>query len=120
MKNKWDIDCLNNLCITITDGAHNSPGTVENGFPMASVKDLTPFGININSCRFISEIDFSKLIKQGCQPKIGDILLSKDGATAIDTVCEIKNDYNVVLLSSIAIIRPDNKKLNSSFLKILF
>ena len=84
---------------------------------MASVKDLTAFGITIETCRLISEKDFTRLVRQGGKPIVGDILIAKDGATALDTVCEIKRPIDVVLLSSVAIIRPNQEKVTSTYLK---
>jgi type I restriction enzyme S subunit len=84
---------------------------------MASVKDMTPFGINLYSCRKISSDDFEKLVRQGCQPKVGDVLIAKDGATALDTVCEVKKSLKAVLLSSIAILRPDRDKVTTQYLR---
>lgn len=108
---------LGDVCIKITDGAHASPKSVPYGKPMASVKDLTRFGININSARHISLADYHALVKQGCRPSVGDVLIAKDGNTALDTVCSIKTNYEVVLLSSVAILKPDPSKIDSDFLK---
>jgi type I restriction enzyme S subunit len=83
---------------------------------MASVKDLTPYGIRLETCRRISSEDFENLVRQGCQPLKGDVLIAKDGATALDTVCEVKRNEEVVLLSSVAILRPNPTIINSSFL----
>jgi len=85
--------------------------------PMASVKDLTPFGINLESCRLISKDDFDALVYQDCKPIVGDVLISKDGASALDTVCEVKQEIDVVLLSSIAILRPDISKIIPAYLR---
>ncbi|MBI2578345.1 MAG: restriction endonuclease subunit S [Candidatus Aenigmarchaeota archaeon] len=112
----FEESALEEVCERITDGSHFSPKSVETGFPMASVKDLNSFGVSIPSCRLISEDDFKKLIRQGCQPEKGDILISKDGATAIDTVCFLKTKPHFVLLSSVAIIRPDPKKISPKYL----
>ena len=83
---------------------------------MASVKDLTSFGIRLETCRRISEEDFEKLARQGCQPYKGDVLIAKDGATALDTVCEVKRNEDVVLLSSVAILRPNLSLIHSGYL----
>lgn len=117
MQEDWTELTLNDVCLRITDGAHHSPKSVEKGLPMASVKDLTQFGINLESCRQISEEDFEKLVHLGCQPEGGDVLIAKDGNSALDTVCEVKKKQDVVLLSSIAILRPNLKKITSSFLR---
>ncbi|CAG0993484.1 hypothetical protein METP3_02797 [Methanosarcinales archaeon] len=116
MNNSWTKTTLEEVCIRITDGAHASPKSVVSGLPMASVKDLTQFGINMETCRHISTNDFNKLVRQGCKPEVGDILISKDGASALDTVCEMRHELNVVLLSSVAILKPNSNKISSSFL----
>ncbi|MBW4639339.1 MAG: restriction endonuclease subunit S [Gloeocapsa sp. UFS-A4-WI-NPMV-4B04] len=117
MKTTWIKATLEDVCVRITDGAHHSPKSIEYGFPMASVKDLTPHGITLETCRHISKEDFENLTRQGCQPEIGDVLIAKDGNSALETVCEIKHKLDVVLLSSVAILRPNNNKINSSFLR---
>ncbi len=116
-KIQWFEATLNDVCVKITDGAHLSPKSVANGMPMASVKDLTSYGINIDSCRQITKEDYDKLVRQGCQPLEGDVLIAKDGATALDTVCVVKKTSEVVLLSSVAILRPDREKIDSLFLR---
>ncbi|MEW6418672.1 MAG: restriction endonuclease subunit S [Nitrospirota bacterium] len=116
MKQKFTVYTLEDVCTKITDGSHHSPKSVPKGLPMASVKDLTGFGINIDSCRHISEEEFSKLVKQNCKPEVGDVLIAKDGASALDTVCLIKRPINVVLLSSVAILRPNPDKVLPSYL----
>ena len=108
---------LQEICLLITDGAHNSPKSVSVGLPMASVKDLSSFGINLQTCRLISENDFNRLVKMNCQPIKGDVLIAKDGASALDTVCEIRNNIDVVLLSSVAILRPNPDFITPTFLR---
>ena len=41
----------------------------------------------------------------------------KDGATALDTVCVVRTPLDVVLLSSVAILRPDQSQIIASFLR---
>ena len=120
MSADWPILTLGDVCEKITDGAHNSPKSVEFGKSMASVKDLTRFGVDLSEARFISEEEFEKLVKQGCQPEVGDVLIAKDGNSALDTVCTVDEPLNAVMLSSVAILRPDKNKLDSDFLKYYF
>jgi type I restriction enzyme S subunit len=120
MAGDWPALTLGELCPIITDGAHQSPKSVDVGMPMASVKDLTRFGVNVAGARHISEKDYISLVKQGCKPQIGDVLIAKDGNSALDTVCTVKDEVEYVLLSSVAILRPDPERLNSDFLKYYF
>jgi Restriction endonuclease S subunits len=117
MKNGWQEKTLRDVCTKITDGSHGSPKSVNSGLPMASVKDLTPHGINLESCRFITKEDFAKLVKYDCRPQKGDVLIAKDGATALDTVCQINEEIEVVLLSSVAILSPNTNVVTTSFLR---
>ena len=116
----WPILTLGDVCEKITDGAHNSPKSVEVGKPMASVKDLTRYGVDLSEARLIPQDDFDKLVKQGCQPEVGDVLIAKDGNSALDTVCTVDEPLDAVMLSSVAILRPDKDKLDSDFLKYYF
>jgi type I restriction enzyme, S subunit len=117
MGSEWRSATLGETCLKITDGAHNSPASVTDGKPMASVKDLTRFGVNLKSARLISQEDFESLVKQGCKPSLGDVLIAKDGNSALDTVCSVDSELDAVLLSSVAILRPNPELLDSHFLK---
>ena len=118
MNSNWLEITLDDVCSKITDGAHHSPKSVDTGKPMASVKDMTPFGLNLRSARLISEEDYEKLAKQGCKPELNDILIAKDGNSALDTVCRVKKTEDVVLLSSVAILRPDCNVIYPDFLRL--
>jgi type I restriction enzyme S subunit len=116
MPNNWPIITLGEACEVLTDGAHASPKDYPGGLPMASVKDMTRWGINIKTCRTISPEDFEAQVRNGCQPLHGDVLIAKDGATCLDTVCEYKQADKIVLLSSVAILRP-SKLIRSGYLR---
>lgn len=115
VNSEWQRLRLDEVCERITDGAHFSPKEDPNGLPMASVKDLTRFGVQIENCKRISKSDFDSLIKQGCSPQKGDVLIAKDGNSALDTVCVYNQDDEIVLLSSVAILRPSSR-VTSDFL----
>jgi type I restriction enzyme S subunit len=112
----WSICMLSEVTEKITDGAHHSPKSEENGFPMASVKDMTTWDIDLTSCRKISKEDYLKLVQMGCRPKIGDVLIAKDGSFLKHTFV-LNEEVDLVLLSSIAILRP-NQKINSHILNL--
>ena len=83
---------------------------------MASVKDFTEFGFDFSNCRRISEEDYERLRKQGCVPEKDDILVGKDGARYFEDIVIYKQDEQPALLSSIAILRADRKKIIPEFL----
>ncbi len=97
---------LESVCSLITDGSHFSPIPQEEGHPIVNAKDIPKGYIDLNSCTRISKKDWELLKKQNCAPKQGDVLLSKDGT--IGRVVFYNNDLGVVVLSSVAILRPKN------------
>ncbi|ERK29777.1 restriction endonuclease subunit S [Clostridium intestinale] len=113
---EWNLVRLGDICLNITDGSHTSPPSVESGYYMASVKDMDEYHFNLKNCRMISETDYLKLVKNGCQPQDGDVLIGKDGARYLEDVFVFKQDIKLVLLSSIAILRPNKNKIISEFL----
>lgn len=104
------------ICLNITDGSHKSPKSVTEGMPMASVKDMRDYGFEINECRNISQEDFNILVKNGCKPKKNDVLLAKDGNTYLDSSFVVRDNQEVVVLSSIAILTPDITKVIPDYL----
>lgn len=102
---------LGEVCKKITDGSHFSPISMKNGFPIATIKNMSDRSIDIRSCRRISKNDFATLIKNGCSPTKGDILFSKDGTVGKNFV--YSQNEQIVLLSSIAIITPNKDKIDS-------
>ncbi|MFA5136342.1 MAG: restriction endonuclease subunit S [Patescibacteria group bacterium] len=115
---EWEVDTLGNRQITklVTDGSHFSPTEIENsGYLIATVENMAPNQLDLESCKNISESDYLNLERNNCKPNKGDVLFSKDGTIGRVLVFGYENK-NIVLLSSIAIIRTDKNKLLPTFL----
>ncbi len=84
---------------------------------MASVKDMHSNGFSLDSIKTISEDDFRKLERSDCRPLINDILIAKDGSY-LKHVFVWNDDVEIVILSSIAILRPNIKKVLPNFLAL--
>lgn len=104
----WRRVALGELCARVTDGAHYSPPSVADGMFMASVRDMRDWGFDLSECRKISDSDYQELVRADCQPLVGDILIAKDGANLNKHTFLIWKDEPIVILSSIAIIRPSD------------
>lgn len=113
----WSVSFLKRFCLKITDGAHFSPKTEFEGRNYISVKDVDEFGnIDLINCKKISQADFDGLVRNGCQPSMKDVLLTKDGT--IGRAAVVKDDNDFVSLSSLGIITPNDKKLDSEYLRL--
>jgi len=111
----WNAATLNDVCSLITDGSHFSPKEDSTGIKrIATVKNMKEYDIDIQSCKKISNEDYKNLVKNGCKPQKTDVLFSKDGTMGI--VHLFNGEENLVLLSSIAILRS-NEKISNYYLK---
>ncbi|MFC2109332.1 restriction endonuclease subunit S [Bacteroidota bacterium] len=110
---------VDDLCLKITDGAHFSPSEFKGGRLMASSKDMTDYGWDFSSIKEIPEEDYKKLVKGDCKPLKDDILIIKDGNNYLKHTFVIKKEIDLVILSSIAILRPDKNKIEPLFFQYL-
>ncbi|MCR9940976.1 restriction endonuclease subunit S [Vibrio owensii] len=100
------------LCLKITDGAHNTPKLVESGFPYLMAKDLTGGQLDFSENRLISEKDHRELYNK-CQPEIGDLLVVNIGAGTGNNVL-VNVDYEFSF-KNIAILKRSTHVLPSYF-----
>ena len=113
---EWEETTLENVSIKITDGSHFSPKTIENGgYPYVTVKNVNDDEIDFENCKYISQKDYDELVKNGCKPLLNDVLFSKDGTVGKVTLIDYEREF--VILSSLAIIRPDVEKILPQYLK---
>jgi type I restriction enzyme S subunit len=108
---------LDEVCLKITDGSHRTPKLLEAGNPFLTVANIKDGRFDFSNVKYIGEKDYRDLVKNDCKPLKGDVLFSKDGT--IGKVLEIKEDKDIVVLSSIAILRPNQDVLNSSYLAFI-
>lgn len=106
---------LIDLCEKITDGSHYSPKATGDGdFPYVTVRDIADDVIDFDNCKRIDGESYNNLLKNGCQPIPGDLLFSKDGTVGKVSLVNYQKDF--VVLSSLAIIRPDQAKVLPEYL----
>ena len=111
---------LEDVCLRITDGSHFSPkDDTEGKYPMLSVKDMGTNGFLYDTCKYINEIDYLKLVANGCKPSVNDVLVAKDGSY-LKTAFVQTQEIEQVILSSIAILTPNPQLLLSYFLAYFF
>ena len=110
---------LSEVCIKVTDGSHFSPKGMQDGYFMASSKDMEENGWNYSDLKRISKDDYDKLVRSDCKPKLNDVLIIKDGNSYLQKVFAIKKEEDIVILSSIAILRPNLSKIDPIYLQYL-
>lgn len=113
---------LADICSVITDGSHFSPSATdsEEYFYMPSVKNMHDNCFDFSSCKRIGKRDYEVLVSNGCQPHLNDVLIAKDGATMLKYVFVVKEEKEIVVLSSIAILRPEMDLIYPEYLAHYF
>ncbi|KPQ18994.1 MAG: type I site-specific restriction-modification system HsdS family specificity subunit [Algoriphagus marincola HL-49] len=115
----WKFVELNSVSEKIQDGSHFSPKLKldkrESGFyPYVTSKNIRNGFLELDNLEFVDK-DFHDSIFNRCDPRKGDLLLTKDGVNtgnvAINTFEE-----PISLLSSVCLIRPKVEFLSVSFL----
>lgn len=76
---------LEDCCTKIQDGAHHSPKQVspvrqENMFPYVTSKNIRNNYMKLDTLTYVTK-DYHDTIYQRCKPELGDVLLTKDGAS---------------------------------------
>ncbi len=86
---------------------------------MYSSKDMLYGGFDDTNIKMISKQDFDRLAAQDCQPLKDDILIIKDGANYLKYVFRVSEKLNAVILSSIAILRPNSSVIDADYFTYL-
>jgi len=116
---RWEKNTIDELCEKVTDGSHYSPKEMTEGYPMASSKDMLENDFDYSSIKKISVVDYDKLVKGDCKPLKGDVLIIKDGNSYLKYIFTIKEEKELVVLSSIAILRPNKTLVDPLFFQHL-
>ena len=94
---------LNDVCELITDGTHQTPTYSDNGYIFLSSKNVTNGIIDWENIKYIPE-ELHKKLYERISPKIGDILLAKNGTTGIAALVDKNIIFDIYV--SLALLRP--------------
>jgi type I restriction enzyme S subunit len=112
---EWEVKKLKEITLRVQDGTHFSPQEIGNGsFKYITSKNIRPGYLKLDTVEYISLEEHQKIYSR-CDTKLGDILLTKDGAST-GAACLNTLDEEVSLLSSVAFIRADPNKAENKFL----
>lgn len=112
---KWPLSTLGEACEKITDGTHHSPSIQPTGIPYVTAKHLKEDGLDFFADPwFIAEEEHQQIFSR-CDPRPGDVLYIKDGATTGIAVIN-QYDFEFSMLSSVALLRPRSTRLEAAYL----
>ena len=114
----WEKCHFGDVTTKITDGEHGTVPRVEKGegYLYFMARNITKDGnIDLTETSYVPEETHRKIYKR-CNPETGDILLVCVGATIGKCTIVPKDFEEFCMARSVALIKPDNQKVNSTFL----
>ncbi len=115
----WVEKSLEEVCYKITDGTHHSPKTqfterAPGRFPYITSKNIRNNFMDLSNVAYIEQA-FHEEVYARCQPSMGDVLLTKDGAnTGNVTLNTLDEPFS--LLSSVCLIKTNQSRVKAAFL----
>lgn len=107
---------LADLCTLVTDGTHDTPKRVEQGFPLIKAKEIVGGTIDFETCDQISEKDHLRVIARS-NPERGDTLFAHIGAS-LGEAAYVKTN-RPFSIKNIALFKPDPAKIDGRYLYYL-
>ena len=113
----WSWKKLGEICNKITDGFHNTPPKVLNGFPYILATHVKSDKVDWDNCYYVDEKHHRELYNKTL-PKKGEILLVNIGA-GCGTPAIIDVDYEFSF-KNVAILKFTQSKVYNQYLKYYF
>ncbi|HHX68634.1 MAG TPA: restriction endonuclease subunit S [Gallicola sp.] len=110
----WSFTSLKYLSNKITDGTHQTPNYIHEGYPFISIKDISSGKIDLTNCKYISSEEYKTLSKHTKIEK-GDILFCRIGTLGKPVIVDIDENFSIFV--SLGLIKPKHDKINNRFLK---
>ncbi len=118
MDSKWETLPIKKVYKGLYDGPHATPKPSDAGPVFLGIKNIREDGtLDLSEIRHISEEEYPKWIKR-VEPNHGDIVFSYEATLNRYTI--IPKGFRGCLGRRLALIRPDNLKINTSFLYFYF
>lgn len=112
---------MSDVCEKVQDGSHFSPKKqyaekAPGKYLYVTAKNIRSWGVDINNVTYVDRGFFEEIYKR-CDPRKGDLLLTKDGVNTGDSAINTL-DEPFALLSSVALLRGKGELLSNKFLKL--
>ena len=109
----WKWTYLGSILNKLTDGTHRTPKYSTSGVKFVSVKDMSSGVLSLENTKFITACEHEELFAR-CDPKRGDMLLSKVGTTGVPAIVDTDEPFS--LFVSVALLRFSHSCIDEKFL----
>jgi len=114
----WELPCLDEITILVTDGTHQTPTYTNTGRIFLSAQNVKPFRFMPEQHRFVSEKAFLEYTRNR-KAERGDLLLGRVGAGIGETVV-IDQDLEFAFYVSLGLVKTFKDQTVPEYLAIVF
>ena len=114
---RWKKVCVKDVALGIFDGPHATPPEADSGAIFLGISNFVNGQLDLSNIRYISEDDLPKWTRR-VVPQENDIVFSYEATLNLYAI--IPNGFRGCLGRRMALIRPDNEKINYKFLYYYF
>jgi hypothetical protein len=111
---EWEEKKLSEICLSITDGDHQSPPRSEIGIPFLVISNISKGHLDFESVTRFVPSSYYESLKETRVPRKGDLLYSVTGSFGIPIL--VKKENKFCFQRHIAILKPDLDLVSSEFL----
>lgn len=104
---------LAGVCSLVTDGTHDTPKSVVDGFPLVKAKEIAGGIINFDQCEKISETDHKKVVSRS-KPEFGDTIFAHIGASLGEAA--FVNSIREFSIKNVALFKPNPNIVDPRYL----
>ncbi len=113
MRSRLKEASLDDVCLLVTDGTHDTPKRVKDGFPLIKAKEIVGRKIDFETCDRISEKEHLRVIARS-KPEYGDTLFAHIGASLGEAA--FVNTNRSFSIKNIALFKPNPAIINQRYL----
>ncbi len=114
---KWEKVCIKDIALGIYDGPHATPPEADSGAIFLGISNFVNGQLDLSDIRYISENDYPKWTKR-VTPQEKDIVFSYEATLNLYAI--IPKGFRGCLGRRMALIRPDETKVNHKFMYYYF
>ena len=114
LPDRWEVARLSDICSIITDGTHQTPTYVDEGYTFLSSKNVTTGKIDWKNVMYIPE-SLHNVLYARLAPEIGDILIAKNGTTGYAAIVDRNCIFDIYV--SLALLRTFKNEIMPEYLR---
>jgi type I restriction enzyme, S subunit len=114
----WEVGSLSRFW-TVTDCKHVTAQFVDNGFPIASIKEVQSRFVDLKNAKQTTQQFYNLLIEGGRKPRVGDLILSRNAT--VGEVAQVAEWHSPFAMGQdVCLLRKKSPEFSTNYLQAVF